>query len=106
MPLEIETLGKTVEGLAAIDHLAAVCLSDAVVQLRALFGCHSRIEGFVEQSGLLDMLEKLTAFGNGELCNELNDMCLCLDHKSSLSHAGVSCTRRTRAVTYGVLCQG
>src|SRR6185436_3736766 len=45
-PLEIETLGETVERLVAIDDLAPVSLRDAVIQLRALFGGHARIEGF------------------------------------------------------------
>ena len=92
--LEIEARGEPVESLVAIDDLAPVSLSDAVIQLCALFGGHSRIKGFVEQSGLLDMLEKLAAFGKWELGNELNDMCLGLGHESSLSHARVSCTRR------------
>src|SRR6476659_2639321 len=97
-PLEIEARREPVESPVAVDDLATVSLSDAVIQLCALFGGHARMEGFVEQSGLLDMLEKLAALGKWELGNELNDMCLGLGHVSSLSHARVSCTRRARGL--------
>jgi hypothetical protein len=96
-PLEIEARSKPAEGLIAIDDFATLRLRHALIQLSAMRGRQPRVEGLLQQSSLLDMLEQLTALGERELGNELDDMCLRLRHTNSLPHMAVSCTRRANA---------
>lgn len=95
-PLEIEPRGQALEYLVTVDNFAAISLRDALIQLGALFGGHTRMERIVEEAAFLNMLDELATLGERELSNKFDNLGLRPGHLASLSQPVPLCIRQAR----------